>query len=548
MRHGVRKLPDFDSSHKNDTISERKQSNGKLMINRLPSEVLSRIMFIGVHSDQRVWRWGPRKMGSQQIASHVCSRWRDVAIHTPELWTFIHIGSTIPSDHSAIYLSRAGSIDLLDVAIDLSSPFGIYDPADPEQHDQVLFFKQGDSRELFQELSGILNLLTAHGAETSRWRSLLIRTEELGGQELSSLIECFGQCSVPNLQRLYLGHYRTTFGRMLLDDDIDHSTGQISEGARTFFESLSSNLLCLELELSFPYIFESTWTFTKLKTLTIVSYKLGYFQLATLLLNNPQLEHLCLSDDDEPRSIVRSQTGSDRFPLADQRIFAPSLRSLSIHTKNRAIRARQILAAIEAAGLHSFALKCIPKDPKHIQSLVTYITLGPDDHTESPGLGGSSIFPSLQCLDISHFACTRNQTSDLVSAFPELTHLVVGEQQLLWLGETPSKIPEDQTLGVLGLTGRAKAAMDFLSRRAPASNPIKEVKAKGGRLKLSVTRHKKLGLALSCLFDSPAYEHYQCDEDVTIGDLQSLERRSASSHTLFPPRCSSIDDLDQFKH
>ncbi|KDN47792.1 hypothetical protein RSAG8_03212, partial [Rhizoctonia solani AG-8 WAC10335] len=525
MLTSIRKLSRFASTPKDDPrMPERKRGNSKLEIDRLPPKVLSRIMLIGVQSDQRVWRWGPRSIGSQQIASHVCRHWRNIALNTPSLWTFVHTGPTIPSDHTALYLSRAGSIDPLDIALDLSSPFHIYDPADSENHDRVLFDKQGDSCDLSKNLSGILNLLNTHGAEASRWRSLLVRTEELGGRELSSLIECIGQHPVPNLQRLHLGHYRTTFTRMLLDDDIDYSTGQISEGTRAFLESLSSNLLCLELKISYPYTFGSTWAFTKLKTLTIVSYKLGYFHLADLLLANPQLEYLCLN-----RPIV-----------------APSLRSLSIHTPNRADRARQIIAAIEATGLHTFALKCAPKRPEGLRSLVAYIIAGrgPADHT---GSGGRPIFPSLQSLDLSRFLCTREQTKDLVSSFPELTRLVVREQQLLWLNETPLKLSRLKTLGVLGSPARAAAVMNSPSHRGFASSPIKDVEAKGGRLKLSTAQHKIFGLVLSRSFVAPEYEYYRYEDDIMVGDLQSLETRSASNHTLALSRCSSIEGLDHWE-
>ncbi|CAE6542267.1 unnamed protein product [Rhizoctonia solani] len=523
----------------------RKKNNNQLAIGLLPPKVLSHIMFLGVQSDQRAWRWEPRNIGSQQIASHVCRHWRDVALNTQNLWTFIHVGASIPNEHTALYLARAGPTELLDVAIDLSSPSPLYDPTDRENHDRIFNSSQGDSEKLSKNLKGILELFTTHGAEPSRWRSLLVRTEELGGQELSSLIECIGQHPVPNLQRLYLGHYRTTFTRMLIGDKIGYLTCNITDDARTFIESLSSSLLCLELELScvYSYTFGSTCAFAKLKTLTIVSYKLGHFQLREIFSASPQLESLCLSDDDEPRStrnVNRPTLATDPeiFPLASPRIAAPSLRSLSIHTEHRPARARQILAAIEATKLHSFSLKCTPKhlDEPHTLSLVAYIIGKPEDPTNTSS-SGRPIFPSLQSLDISLFGCTKQQTQDLVSSFPELTRLVVGKQQLAWLGETFFlKLPRLETLGVLGLPARAKAVTDFLSHRAFASNPIKEVEARASRLTLSSkTQHKRRGLIPGLLSAAPTYEYYQCEDDTITSDLQSLERRSALTVTMLHP-------------
>ncbi|KAH7326870.1 hypothetical protein B0J17DRAFT_722798 [Rhizoctonia solani] len=170
---------------------EKSKKNSDIAANRLPPEVLSRIMLIGVESDRRVWKWGSRKLESQETASHVCRYWRDVASNTLMLWTFIRFAINIPTQRNILYLRRTGSTAPLDITIDLRLTV-----------EPLHWEKEKSDRDAF--LSGIHEALTAQDVQDARWRSLLVHTYRLAGDTSSDLTSCLGQLQrvVPNLQGL----------------------------------------------------------------------------------------------------------------------------------------------------------------------------------------------------------------------------------------------------------------------------------------------------------------------------------------------------------
>ncbi|CAE6427223.1 unnamed protein product [Rhizoctonia solani] len=516
-------LKTLNPIHGNEIILlERKKKNDELIVNRLPHEVLSRIMLIGVESDHIIWRWGSRNIQSQQNASHVCSHWRAVAISAPLLWTFIHITSSVPSEYVALYLTRAGSTALLEIAIDLLSAI---DAHKYNMDQSGVNVDQKYAHTLFGVFFDILGTLGTQGAQTIRWRSLLVRINQLYAPVLPYLISGLATSPVPNLQQLRFDYHGDAHWDGFRQFGVERSEGWNSEGT-----SLSSSLHCLELVLPYSYEFGSTWVFTKLKELTIISSYLNPSGLSNLLLSNLQLESLCLGDGNSSRF--------DRIPLVNPELRSgrctemPSLRSLSIHTYNDASWALRILTVIRATGLRRLSLKYAVEDYEDVQNLVTYIQTGFDLTNPMIGSvsGHQSIYPSAQSLDISYFMCHKVQWVMLVSSFPELTHLVVREQQFILMNESLWLFPQLEYLGVMDLPVHAEVLLNYLPRRVDACGlPIKEVKAQGGRLRLRASQPDPLGLAEHHPSVPPAYEYYyQYDEDTTMGDLQSLERQSAS--------------------
>ncbi|KAH7326871.1 hypothetical protein B0J17DRAFT_680959 [Rhizoctonia solani] len=478
------------SSINNHHLVKQERKNNKLAVHRLSAEVLSRIMLIGVESDRRVRCWGSRKVGSQQIASHVCRYWRIVATNTPMLWTFVHIASIVPSYRDVLYLIRAGPTAPLDIAIDLTS------------NNMKLIL-----------LSGMMRAITSQGAQTTRWRSLLVCIDKKSSAILSGLLEWLGQNPVPSLQRLYFdfGCNKDSSGSHWPSAATTSPNDIISANARAYLMSLSSNLLCYELALPSAYTFGLTRDmFTNLRELTIISHKIMPNELSDLLLSNPQLEYLCLStaDDRIPRRPFHSLTQPDTSTI--RRTVAPSLCSLFIGSDNDVNWALRVLMTIEATGLQDFALKCDTCNSEDLRRVVTYITTGVRP-SYSMGTNACPIFPSLQSLDLSRFTCDRDQFINLVSSYPELPHIALKGKQIQWLNEASSIFHQLESLGVLGIPAYADSVKKFISRQEAAGHPIKEAPR----------------LMLNSPFAPPGYMYSKYEYDV-IGDLQNLRGRSTN--------------------
>ncbi|KAH7326873.1 hypothetical protein B0J17DRAFT_632813 [Rhizoctonia solani] len=468
------------------TRKQRKKAN-KIIINQLPPEILSYIMLFGVESDRRVWSWDTSTIGSQWVASQVCRHWRDVAINTPFLWTFVPIRNALLSDYTSLKLTRAGSTALLDIAVDMACPEGYRINTDGGLFSRILYF------------------LITHGAESYRWKALLIRSGVDQSQTLTDLAAFTGQHSVPNLQRLCFDCSKRA------DETQESRSSQISFGSL-------SNLRYLEL-ISSPHdhSFLSVQSFTKLTTLAIVSYGLDSARLSNVILSNPQLETLRLKDGN--RSLGHRFANISHI----NRIKAPSLRWLLIQTGSNPSWALCMAITIHAPGLHHFALRCGSIHPDRLQRLMAYITTG----VRSPNLtksdsAGNSIYPSLRSLDICRISCQKDTFQSLISSFLHLTHLTAGIEQVGWMHEAPWMLPKLRYLGAHGLPAKNDAIMGLLSRRGDIGIPINEIWVQGGCLRLRATHHKPLSCQNYIPSVAFAYEYYEHEDVVIEEDLQVL--------------------------
>lgn len=103
--------------------SLRSQCLSACLIARLPTEILSHIFLLGHHEenadvdDDEIDYIGTvcRTPPLSQTVSHVCHRWREVAIGTKSLWTSIDL-----SEKSRLFFKRSGN-QLLDMKVDLEN-------------------------------------------------------------------------------------------------------------------------------------------------------------------------------------------------------------------------------------------------------------------------------------------------------------------------------------------------------------------------------------------------------------------------------------------
>ncbi|KAJ7911830.1 hypothetical protein B0H13DRAFT_1526697, partial [Mycena leptocephala] len=74
---------------------------------RMPPEILSEIFMLTLPSDRAVLEHGRINMrDSPWVLTHICGRWRIVALASSSLWSFIGIDCTIRRDLSAAFPLR----------------------------------------------------------------------------------------------------------------------------------------------------------------------------------------------------------------------------------------------------------------------------------------------------------------------------------------------------------------------------------------------------------------------------------------------------------
>lgn len=120
-------------------ISERCDSlhkpspDDRCVVDRLPTELLVHTFYLGlvdalaafldvlsgIHREQDT-STGP-ELPFEVIVSHVCRRWREVALTTPALWAQVAITSSTMHSKTQAYLARAKTV-AVDITIDLKSP------------------------------------------------------------------------------------------------------------------------------------------------------------------------------------------------------------------------------------------------------------------------------------------------------------------------------------------------------------------------------------------------------------------------------------------
>ncbi|KAF8499378.1 hypothetical protein JB92DRAFT_3099309 [Gautieria morchelliformis] len=99
-------------------ISETKNLNRNAHTSNLPSEILSSIFEAGLHTQLTSPKQWPQQGHQFEIlVSHVSRRWRNVALQTPRLWSYIYLDPcTSTMELLNIYLERSSG-HLLDISV-----------------------------------------------------------------------------------------------------------------------------------------------------------------------------------------------------------------------------------------------------------------------------------------------------------------------------------------------------------------------------------------------------------------------------------------------
>ncbi|KAI0044497.1 hypothetical protein FA95DRAFT_1496973, partial [Auriscalpium vulgare] len=96
-----------------EDLLDGQQHNSNLPSSRLPPEIMSRVFTILVSIDPPTRTVRPVKIRLGWLSiTHVCKRWRDIALHLPTLWADITFPFIFDERWAAAFSSRARDMPL----------------------------------------------------------------------------------------------------------------------------------------------------------------------------------------------------------------------------------------------------------------------------------------------------------------------------------------------------------------------------------------------------------------------------------------------------
>ncbi|CAE6523756.1 unnamed protein product [Rhizoctonia solani] len=421
-------------------------------IHKLPPELLLRIFQIGEESERATL---PKEQGStriQDLATQICSHWRNVAISCPTLWNYIHIIHPGPHYLIARYLARAGPGVLLDLDIKLQCGWC-----------EGLDVGHDDWESQSKTVAELLGFLASHGASTNRWRSLMICSPEPGRLlEFTGILSAETAPALRFLSCRLCHHGRSNGGRYIRDPQKHNNNALelspfIVPGFR--FDRLS---WCCIFNPNSP-IFSGM---TELKFTSWPS-RCSPAQLQELLLLNPQLELLSLGTSDlylwEPPAVLRSFTDC-------QSIRMPQLHTLTIGTINDLYWVVGVLNLIDAPVLRKLSISSFVCTEKY-EGAVKYLCRLPCKDEEGDPTLGKPRYPILNELDIHNFF-HREHVIDMFTSWPSIARLYANRAHVELL-EDPSMLPH---LTHLKIHFKPHPELGCILRcREAAGCPVKEV-------------------------------------------------------------------------
>ncbi|KAJ1301591.1 hypothetical protein OPQ81_008839 [Rhizoctonia solani] len=330
--------------------TKREQENNRVWINRLPTEVLSRIFVIGEDMDQD--KDSPHEddrnkdasvLQFQELVAQVCRKWRTVATSMPMLWTYISITGPKSFDSAAVFLERSGQTIPLEIEIDLAeSPHSDTDSSSEDSDDQ------GPEVELTRET---LDFLVSKGAHSSRWARLAIWFEK--PEAMFTVIDFLIDASLDNLRKLSL--INSLIDPMMAEDYVVEAMRDRNMSNPPLFRNPPPLLQELELIGVPSDFFFAEENISPVFNLTHLD--LGFLLslpplmgLHTLLAQNPRLESLCLDTG------MIEMTEFEHKNVAEIRIGMPCLRRFSLQEPISVSWGLSVIQMIDAPALEAFAL------------------------------------------------------------------------------------------------------------------------------------------------------------------------------------------------
>ncbi|CAE6447691.1 unnamed protein product [Rhizoctonia solani] len=389
-------------------------------INELPVEVLSRIFVLGEGVQRGPRAIGLPYVGFQDLVVQVCRHWKEVAISTPELWTYIFISRPPPHLHAQLYVSRSGTLPL-HIDLDMRTPFikPLHPLHESEQAERAL---------------QALDFIEKIGGTRDRWGSLIILSKALF--TVISIYSFFTRTPTPALQFVSikwkarsnitddeedLGHQEFLFS----GTSLAHSP-QRPQLRHVEFSGLPKYFM---FDCHSPMVSNLTrFTFICSETMSLPSHE----ELSGVLSASPRLEHLSV----DMRAARHHFAGLESGPasIASLQIRLPLLRSFLLNTSHLHQWSLHLLQIVDAPGVqylnintdHGFS-KSTPNE------LCQYLAKGRVNealqcHTtiidNTPG--SRPIFPHLKHLNVERMTQNTQDISLIFAAFPTVTHVTFG--------------------------------------------------------------------------------------------------------------------------
>ncbi|CAE6412819.1 unnamed protein product [Rhizoctonia solani] len=397
--------------------AKHEQENMLVWINRLPTEVLSRIFVIGEDMDQDKDNSkesqdndGP-VLQFQELVAQVCRKWRAVAISIPMLWTYISISGSKSFNSASVFLERSGETIPLEIEIDLSehSDTGSWSEESDDQKPEV---------KLIQDT---LDFLVSKRAKPSRWARLAIWFEK--PKSLFTIIDFLIDASLDNLRKLSL--VNIYIDRMMVEDYVVEAMRERDLTNSALFRNPPPLLQELELvgtpsNFFFPHenaSLVSDLTYLDLGFLLSLPPFMG---LHSLLTHNPRLESLCLDTG------MIETTDFEPETIAEIRVRMPFLRRFSLQEPISVGWGLSVLQMIDAPNLEAFALN-LDQSQTLPDPIPLYIAYGKEignveDQPEAPS-PRRPIYPALKHLALGPFTGTSASLLAMLESLGTITRL-----------------------------------------------------------------------------------------------------------------------------
>ncbi|KAG8704496.1 hypothetical protein FRC09_003494 [Ceratobasidium sp. 395] len=442
-----------DGPSKSLDVLGLKLQNSKRCINKLPSELLLRIFRVGDEEQRAMRNAGEPYYGFQDLITQVCTHWRNVATNAPALWTYLYVSRSPPNHFAALYLDRCGSTALLDIDLEMTNNF--YD----EYPDSV--------NSITSRAKDAIEFLIQHGAITSRWKSLLIRSRD--SQMLYLALEYVHPQSTPALQCLSIEYSpQVHVIRTIRAENKSENNAPSKLLPRLRHVELTALPAGFLFEQSLPML--AGLTHLKLSC-EFKLYSQG--KLYDMLSANPQLESLNIGG-----GII-----DEDFEPADRRVVLPSLRSLSIASEASCPWTLGIMKMINGPAIEHLKLSYYGYQPDKMVQVIEQIVghIASEDSTDAspvpthnPALSHRHAYPALRHLDVSGLHPVHDETKvfrNLFWVLPTITLLVARASLVAVLGDQPGLLPHLERIKLIGKPPEGLSRI--LHRRAEAGYPVK---------------------------------------------------------------------------
>ncbi|KAG8759425.1 hypothetical protein FRC11_001980 [Ceratobasidium sp. 423] len=407
-------------------------------VDKLPVEMLRHIFTLGEKMHRIPRAVGLPHVGFQDSVVQVCRRWRDIAVATPELWTYIYISRPPPHPYAKLYISRSGTLPLhIDYDTRASS---------------IKSTRRSDEIQQSVQALETMDLVEQYGGKIDRWRSLIVHS--ISPLAVLAVLKLATANPTPALQFLSLtweasSDFASEQEGLLLEESIPLNFPSLAHSPERpqlrHVEAIGlTNYFVFGIR--YPRVSNlTTFTFACSPTWSLPSHQ----QFSLLLSASPQLESLSVdmgSVDPEyfPFELIPSQ-------IASLQVHLPQLRSLSLDTGHLRKWCLQLIQMIDAPEVEYFSINTgskigIPTPTS--EELFGYLARGrvngvlqSDSSINDDVLGAGPIFPLLKHLNVASMTLVPDEIPTVFEIFPMITHVTLGGSGILGLSSQPGLLP-----------------------------------------------------------------------------------------------------------